>query len=237
LHVAADNQEMEAKELDQCTYVPSLEIIRSAQLDYQDAIKKQKELVEEVKTDANDKLIVCSHNPVITSGTSTESAHLLTTPAVLSEQGIQYFKTDRGGGITYHGPEQVLVYPILNLKRHRTDVGWYMRNLEEVVIRMLDHFGVAAIRQAGKTGIWIDNNTKIAFIGVKISRWCTYHGLSVNLVSCSKQFSLINPCGLGKIRVISMADIGLCPPRIEVENQLIAQFLEVFGYKGRLKRH
>jgi lipoate-protein ligase B len=178
-----------------------------------------------------DVLLACSHFPVITCGTSTPHEHLLFSPDKLAEMGLPVHVTERGGGATYHGPETAVIYPIINLHRHRTDVGWYMRSLEEVAIRTVAEFGITSIRIPGKTGVWIDEHSKIAFSGVRISRWCTLHGISLNVLPCSTPFSRINPCGLGDIRIISIAELSQQNPSVvEVTGKLIKHFTDIFGY-------
>lgn len=180
-----------------------------------------------------DLLLTCSHGPVITCGTSTEAEHLYAPTAEIEASGIPVVTVERGGSVTYHGPEQAICYPLINLHNHKTDVGWYMRSLEEVAMRTLAEYGVTGIRIAGKTGVWVDDNSKIAFSGVRISRWCTLHGLSVNVLPCEHRFSRINPCGLGKIRLASLSEL-IAPRQVsvaEVTQRLIANFLEVFNYE------
>jgi lipoyl(octanoyl) transferase len=122
-------------------------------------------------------------------------------------------------------------YPLLNLTRHRKDVDWYMRKLEDVVITTLAEFGIAGIRVPGKTGVWLDEHSKIAFSGVRISRWCTYHGFSLNILPCSHRFRIMNPCGLGDIRIAAMADKASPAPLFHsVSMSIQHQFCHVFEY-------
>lgn len=150
---------------------------------------------------ASDTLIVCSHPPVITIGRSGSIDNLLISAEQLRAEGIELFEIERGGDITYHGPEQVILYPIINLAKKRRDVGWYMRTLEEVVIKTLSQFGVIGARIEGKTGVWIvptsgEPPRKISSIGVRLSRWCSMHGVAVNILPCVQQFKFIHPCGM-----------------------------------------
>lgn len=152
-------------------------------------------------TTASDTLIVCSHPPVITIGRSGSIDNLLISAEQLRAEGIELFEIERGGDITYHGPEQVILYPIINLAIKRRDVGWYMRTLEEVVIKSLADFGVIGTRIEGKTGVWIVDKSgeaprKISSIGVRLSRWCSMHGVAVNILPCVQQFKFIHPCGM-----------------------------------------
>jgi lipoyl(octanoyl) transferase len=176
-------------------------------------------------------LLVCSHEPVITCGTSTLDEHIYSSADEITQSGASVVKVERGGSVTYHGPEQAIIYPIINLHHHRTDVGWYMRSLEEVAIRTLSSYGISGIRVPGKTGVWLDENSKIAFSGVRISRWCTLHGLSLTVLPCADKFRLINPCGLGDITITSIAERTSSPPSVQdVSARLMTDFVEVFGY-------
>jgi lipoate-protein ligase B len=217
----------------------SLNIERLGLADYDETLQLQRRYhTELVAGERDDTLIVCSHNPVVTLGTSSKDEHVLAPLDLFESRGIRVTKVERGGSITYHGPEQVVAYPILNLTHHKRDVGWYMRSLEEVILLTLSEFGIRGVRIPGKAGVWIDERTKIAFCGVKLSRWCSFHGLSLNVHHCAEPFSLIDPCGLGTIRVISMAELSPTSLTVEtVADRLIARFSEVFGYTGRLQEN
>ncbi len=181
-------------------------------------------------------LLACSHNPVYTLGTSTLSEHLYFDRAEAAAKGISVVEVERGGSVTYHGPEQAIIYPIIDLKRYRTDVGWYMRLLEEVAIRLLGDYGITGVRIAGKTGVWVAGSSasggfsKVAFSGVRISRWCTMHGLSLNVLKCSERFKVINPCGLGEIGIASIEELttSKIDPQ-EAREGLMKRFLDLFG--------
>jgi lipoyl(octanoyl) transferase len=178
-----------------------------------------------------DVVLACSHEPVYTRGTSTLDEHLFKSEAEFIASGTPVVSVERGGSVTYHGPEQAVLYPIINLHHHRADVGWYMRSLEEVAFRTLSDYGVTGIRIPGKTGVWIDENTKIAFSGVRISRWCTLHGLSLNINRCSARFAAINPCGLGSIKVTSIDELtGATTDLQSVKERIIRHFIEIFEY-------
>lgn len=211
----------------------SLEVYDLGRIDYSKALELQRHyhrrLIEGVQ---GDLLLACTHNPVFTCGTSTVDEHLYAPAHELAQQGTPVVQVERGGSVTYHGPEQAILYPIINLHNHRTDVGWYMRSLEEVALRTLEVYGIKGIRSAGRTGVWIDESTKIAFCGVRISRWCTLHGLSLNVLDCASLFRRINPCGLGNIHVSSIAEqlSGNAPSVQAVLATLMQQFSDVFGY-------
>jgi lipoyl(octanoyl) transferase len=205
-------------------------------VDYRATLELQRSLHQQlVEGLIGDTLIVCSHNPVITCGSSTAKEHILVPEQeLLNDRGLEIHTIERGGSVTYHGPEQCICYPIINLRNHKTDVAWYMRSLEEVILRTLRDFGVQATTFPGKTGVWIDESSKIAFIGVRISRWCTRHGLSLNVLPCADRFECINPCGLGNIRVVSLSDVCSRPLSLDDVNQcLVAHFCEIFRYTPR----
>lgn len=211
---------------------PTLEVYDLGRIDFVKALDLQRQYHRRVIDGAQDDvLLVCSHEPVITCGTSTLDEHIYSSADEITQSGTSVVKVERGGSVTYHGPEQAIIYPIINLHHHRTDVGWYMRSLEEVAIRTLSSYGISGIRVPGKTGVWLDENSKIAFSGVRISRWCTLHGLSLTVLPCADKFRLINPCGLGDITITSIAERTSSPPSVQdVSARLMTDFVEVFGY-------
>ena len=209
-----------------------LEVYDLGRIDYVKALDLQRHYHKRViEGTQGDLLLACSHEPVFTLGTSTLDEHLYLSADEFAQRGLPLVKVERGGSVTYHGPEQAVLYPIINLHHHRTDVGWYMRSLEEVAIRTLAEFGITGIRIPGKTGVWIDEQTKIAFSGVRISRWCTLHGLSLNVLDCSESFKSINPCGLGSIKIASIEQLSKDPPTVQtVLACLMRQFITIFNY-------
>jgi lipoyl(octanoyl) transferase len=209
-----------------------LEVYDLGTTEYTKALELQRYYHKKViEGSQGDVLLACSHNPVYTCGTSTLDEHLYRSPEELGASGATVVQVERGGSVTYHGPEQAILYPIIDLHHHRTDVGWYMRSLEEVAIRTLHDYEIEGIRIPGKTGVWIDENSKIAFSGVRISRWCTLHGLSLNVTNCAAQFALINPCGLGTITITSIEQLTGSPLTIqEVLERMMSHFIEVFDY-------
>lgn len=209
-----------------------LEVYNLGIIEYSKALELQRYYHKKVIEAAQgDLLLACSHPAVYTCGTSTLDEHIYASSEELQAAGISLVKIERGGSVTYHGPEQAIIYPIINLHNHRTDVGWYMRSLEEVAIRTLRDYGIQGIRIPGKTGVWIDQNSKIAFSGVRISRWCTLHGLALNVLECSDQFARINPCGLGQIDVASIEGLAQVDVSIqEVLERMMRHFIEIFSY-------
>ena len=194
-----------------------LKIVRLGFIPYRQAWDIQKELQAKL-TDGSevDTLLLCEHPAVITLGSSASQGNILASTEQLAAQGVEAIKIERGGDVTYHGPGQLVGYPIIDLNRKRRDVSWYMRSLEEVVIRTLGRFGINGVRIPGKTGVWIEQpnassrnpviERKIASIGVRISRWRTLHGFAINIFNCKKGFSLINPCGFTDIEVTSIEE-------------------------------
>jgi lipoyl(octanoyl) transferase len=194
---------------------------------YADALKKQRELVELRKSGGiADQLVITEHPHVITMGRNGHASNLLASPEVLKRAGIGFFETDRGGDVTYHGPGQVVGYPILDLREWKRDVHAYVRALEQVIIDTLGGFGIAAGREPGATGVWTGEG-KIAAIGVHISRWVTSHGFALNVDTDLNYFQYIVPCGLTR-PVTSMRNLGSRAERGEVVAALIQNFGSVF---------
>src|SRR5215475_2533460 len=167
---------------------------------YAEAYALQKRIVAARKAGAiEDVFLLCEHPHVITQGRNGKREHLLVGEPVLRQKGVEFYETSRGGDITYHGPGQIVGYPILNLGEIRRDVVWYVRTLEEAMIRATAEFRITAKRVAGKTGIWVDADTsedKLGAIGVHISRWVTSHGFAYNVSTDLRFFDLIVPCGI-----------------------------------------
>lgn len=166
-------------------------------VDFENARLAQKQAFEEVKKGLIDSaLIFCRHHPVITLGRSAKRENILASEKILMNEGIKILETDRGGDVTYHGPGQLVVYPILDLSRTKRDLHLALRNLEEMVIRMLGSFGISADRKAQATGVWLGER-KIASIGIAVKNWITYHGVAINIKNDDlHNFSLIRPCGM-----------------------------------------
>jgi lipoyl(octanoyl) transferase len=196
---------------------------------YGEAFALQQRLVEERKRGAiPDRFLIVEHPHVITLGRNGRMANLLASAEVLERSGISFFETDRGGDITYHGPGQIVGYPILDLREWKRDVIAYVRALEQTIIDALADFGIDAERVAGATGVWTGGR-KIAAIGVHISRWVTSHGFALNLTTDLSYFQYIIPCGLAR-PVTSMAELGRGAPRAEVVAALARHFGRNFGF-------
>jgi lipoyl(octanoyl) transferase len=196
--------------------VSKIEVKDLGLIDYELAWKLQKELIEKIKNnDIGEQLLICEHNPVITYGKSSKKNNLLINENELLKKGIKLFEVERGGDITFHEPGQLVAYPILNLNNHKRDVHWYMRQLEEVVINTLSDFNLNSERIESKTGVWIEISIlnhiksygKIASLGVKLSRWCTMHGIALNVTNSLDGFNLMNPCGLDDVKMVSMKSL------------------------------
>ena len=201
---------------------------------YAEAYALQKRIVAARKLDAiGDVLIFCEHPHVITQGRNGKREHLLASESVLRQKGVEFFETSRGGDVTYHGPGQIVAYPILNLGAIRRDVVWYVRQLEEAMIRATAEFGIVAGREAGKTGVWVGEgkaSEKLAAIGVHISRWITSHGLAYNVSTDLRNFDLIVPCGIADRKATSLEKLlGRSVKLDEVKPKLAAHLAEVFG--------
>jgi len=175
---------------------------------YAEAYALQKRAVAARKAGAiADVLLLCQHPHVITLGRSGKRENLLASEQVLRQKGVEFHATDRGGDITYHGPGQIVGYPILDLGAIRRDVVWYVRTLEEALIRATAEFGIGSERVAGKTGIWVragNSEEKLAAIGVHISRWVTSHGFAYNVSTDLRYFDLIVPCGIAGGKATSL---------------------------------
>lgn len=176
-----------------------------------------------------DTLFLVEHDPVLTLGTSTQSQNLLLSEEELRSRGYEVEEVGRGGDVTYHGPGQLVGYPVLDLKPDRTDLHRYLRDLEEVLIRALQEWGLQAGREEGLTGVWLPEG-KVAAIGVRVSSgWITSHGFALNVAPDLARFEVIVPCGIPGRPVTSMAQaLGSTPDPSEVEASVVRAFLDVF---------
>jgi lipoyl(octanoyl) transferase len=191
-------------------------------MEYGAALQLQRELVERRKQDEiADQLLFVEHPHVITLGRNGKPEHLL------SGDGIAFYETDRGGDITYHGPGQLVGYPIMDLKPWKRDVGKYLRAIEEVLIGALGEFGLDGEREAGMTGVWV-KGAKVAAIGVHISRWVTSHGFALNVTTDLRYFQHIVPCGLTRPVTSMERLLGGDPGWDRVRDAVARQFGSVF---------
>jgi len=207
--------------------MPKCELRESGRLDYSRALELQRRLVAQRKAGAiPDQLMLVEHPHTITLGRNGHAENLLAGEDLLRRAGIAYHPTDRGGDITYHGPGQMVGYPILDLRDWKRDVGAYVRAIEQVLIDALADFGIHAGRIPKLTGVWVEGG-KIAAIGVHISRWVTSHGFALNVSTDLRYFQYIVPCGLSR-PVTSMAQLGCQASWEEVAERLTAHFGRVF---------
>ena len=178
-----------------------------------------------------DTLLLTEHEHVYTFGKSSDENHLLASESELRTNGVDCFHVDRGGDVTYHGPGQLVAYPIFDLSRHQPDIHLYLRNLEEVVIRSIADFGLRGEREDGMTGVWVGGE-KIAAIGVKISRWITMHGFALNVNTDLGMFDRIIPCGIFHKGVTSVRKLtGAEIPMDDIKQSVVQHFCSVFGFE------
>jgi lipoyl(octanoyl) transferase len=212
-----------------------LDVRRLGLIGYEEALAVQRGLVEERRAgNVPDLLLLLEHPPVITLGVRSEiaRANVVASSEHLADLGIEVLETGRGGDVTYHGPGQIVGYPILDLRPDRCDVHKYVRDLEEVMIRTCDDYGVSAGRIAGLTGTWIGTE-KIGAIGIRISRWITSHGFAFNVRTNLDHFGLIVPCGISDHGVTSLEKVtGRAMSIRDVEDAIVRRFAEVFGRRA-----
>src|SRR6202451_2029808 len=209
--------------------------VRLGLIPYELAYDLQRKLVQARKEDAiPDVLLLCEHPHVITLGRNGQPENLLASNHLLAQMNVEFHATDRGGDITYHGPGQIVGYPILDLAKHRRDVRWYVNQLEEVMIRATADFGLGAKRVEGQHGVWIDTGAstteeKLGALGVHLSRWVTSHGFAYNVSTDLRYFDLIVPCGIAGKRAVSLERaLGRNVDSGEVMRNLISHFGRVF---------
>jgi lipoate-protein ligase B len=196
---------------------------------YDEAYRLQRDLWEQrVAGVIPDQLLLLEHPPVITLGSGARECNLLISPERLAELGVQLREVDRGGDVTYHGLGQLIGYPIIDLQPERMDVLRYLRDLEEVLIRTLRRFDLTGVRKPGFTGVWVEDR-KIASIGVKISRWVTYHGFALNVTTDLSAYDLIVPCGIAGVTMTSMRqEFGQVIPLQEVAAGITEEMNAIF---------
>lgn len=184
--------------------------------------------------------LICEHSPVLTLGKSGHIENILISEEEMARQGIQYFKTNRGGDITFHGPQQIVGYPIIDLEKFYTDIGKYLRSLEEVIIVTMQEYGLKGERSKGETGVWLDagvpgSERKICAMGVRCSRWITMHGFAFNVNTDLSYFDTIIPCGIENKKVTSLQkELNRVVDYEEVKNKVKANFEKVFSVQLQL---
>lgn len=209
----------------------TIEIIRlPGFVPYEDALRLQYERRAAIETGKSpNALFLLEHAPVITLGRSAHEDNLLLPREELARRGIAVCDADRGGDVTYHGPGQLVAYPILNLTLWNPSIRWYLRTLEEMLIRQLARYGLDAGRMDGLTGVWV-HGAKVAAIGVGVHNWVTFHGIALNVNPDMDHFRYIVPCGIGDKPVTSLAALlGVPPPMSRVMDDFVETFEEVFN--------
>ncbi|MFA4989983.1 MAG: lipoyl(octanoyl) transferase LipB [Candidatus Omnitrophota bacterium] len=208
-----------------------LKVIDLGLVHFPDAQVQQKELFREIKSGrAGAGLIVCRHYPVITLSRKANRDNILVSQAELENKGISVYAVERGGDVTYHGPGQLIAYPVFNLNYFKKDIHWFLRYLEGLIIRCLEKSGVKGERSAGLTGVW-SGRLKIASLGIAIRNWITFHGLSINIKSNDlANFSLIRPCGMDIIVTSMESETGRIIQIEEVKQNLVSLFESSFGF-------
>jgi lipoyl(octanoyl) transferase len=207
-------------------------VLRLGRVAYRDALDLQLRIVGRIKATETDDaaLLLLEHDPVVTVGRSGTAEHLRASPAELARRGVELHEAGRGGDVTYHGPGQIVGYPIFRLPIGRRDVHRYLRSVEEAIIRAIGRYGLVGRRIPGLTGVWV-GEAKVAAIGVAFSRWIAYHGFALNVTTDLAAFDLIVPCGIADRPVTSMEWLlGAAPSRGEVEDALVEEFVEEFAF-------
>lgn len=198
-------------------------------IEYAKAYELQTQLLKErLAGKIPDTLLLLEHKPVITLGKSGKLENILASPEELARQGVSLVFIDRGGDATYHGPGQLVGYPVMDLRARGRDAHQYLHNLEEVIIRTMSDFGIKAGRDSSHAGVWVDNQ-EIAAIGLSLRKWITMHGFALNVNTDLAQFSLINPCGFNNRQATSITQVlGREVPIAQVKEKLLAHFAQVF---------
>jgi len=211
--------------------VNDLQVLDLGKVPYGKAWGFQKALAESRRRgEIGDSLVFVEHPPVLTLGRSWKQQNVLADTLALTEKGVEVYEVERGGDVTYHGPGQVVGYPIVNLADRGRDLHRYLRDLEEVIIRVVGSYGLEAGRKEGLTGVWVGEEKVCAF-GVAVRSWVTYHGFALNVNTDLSYFSLINPCGIQDKGVTSLAKLlGYWVDPEEVKAKIAESFANVLGY-------
>lgn len=217
----------------------TIEIYELGAVAYEKALGYQETLLaQRIAGETGDSLILLEHPPTITTGRRGNTEHLLVRKEHLEKRGVAFHHVSRGGDITFHGPGQIVGYPILNLKNHGTDIREHMRKIEEAIILTLAEFDIQGRRINGATGVWA-KRSKIASIGIAVRKWVTYHGFALNVNTNLDYFDLILSCGITDVRITSMKawlggrrDMDMA----EVSRAVVKNFMEVFGFSKSVAR-
>ena len=181
-------------------------VVDLQRMPYAEALELQRNVARDRISGAisEDVLLLVEHPPVVTLGRSSKQKNLISSPDFLQSRGVELFEVERGGDVTFHGPGQLVGYPIIDLKRHKLDLHWYLRQVEEAIIRVLSRYGISAERSTGYTGVWTAGR-KITSIGVHARDWVTWHGFAMNVITDLTYFDLIVPCGIQDVEMTSIA--------------------------------
>lgn len=202
---------------------------------YAEALELQRTLARDRILGAipHDVLLLVEHSPVVTLGRSSKGKHLLASPEFLATKGVELFEVERGGDVTFHGPGQLVGYPIIDLKQHKQDLHWYLRQLELSLINSLGAYGIVAEQASGLTGVWTaGGGRKIASIGVHARDWVTWHGFALNVTTDLSFFDLIVPCGISGVEMTSMArELGGDPNAEDVSRTVCESLAGTFNLK------
>lgn len=218
---------------------PQLWVIRLGTMTYAEALATQRAAARAriAGQIPEDLLLVVEHPPVVTLGRSSKNGHLLASPQLLAARGVELFEVERGGDVTFHGPGQLVGYPIIDLKRHKQDLHWYLRQMEQALIVGLREFGLSGGRSPGQTGVWVGADAadgaaprKIASIGVHVRQWVTWHGFALNVSTDLSFFDLMVPCGIPGVTMTSIdRETGRQTPMRAVEEAIANAFGSVFA--------
>ena len=203
-------------------------VARLGRMSYEEALELQRAVARDRITGEipEDVLLLVEHPPVVTLGRSSKQKNMISSPEFLASRGVELFEVERGGDVTFHGPGQLVGYPIIDLKRHKQDLHWFLRSVEEAIIRTLSRYGILGERSAGYTGVWTKGR-KIASIGVHARDWVTWHGFALNVTTDLSYFDLIIPCGIHGVEMTSIAQEvasadGLPPRTVEAAADIAA---------------
>lgn len=206
-------------------------VVRLGRMGYEECLELQREVARQRISGEipQDVLLLVEHPPVVTLGRSSKQKNLISSPAFLASRGVELFEVERGGDVTFHGPGQLVGYPIFDLKRHKLDLHWYLRSVEEALIRTLSTYGISGERNTGYTGVWTAGR-KIASIGVHARDWVTWHGFALNVFTDLSYFDLIVPCGIVGVEMTSIEKETESAVSLDaVCDVAAAQFASLFG--------
>ncbi len=207
-----------------------MEFIDLGLIDYCAAYQMQKSAVLDVIAGGRERIFFCEHPSVLTLGRLADKSYILVSSQELIDRGISVVSVDRGGQVTLHAPGQLVVYPILDLKKHGKDLKQYLHDLEEVAIKFLECYGISSSRNPGKTGVWVGHK-KIVSVGVGVKKWISFHGIGININTDLELFSLINPCGLGASMTSVENILGKAVDLKQAKRNFLEIFLQYFNLR------